>query len=299
MKNIRRITGFLLVVVLLQGLALLFLTPEGLEIIYQIPLRIQAERFKPENNTYVVYYDTRVDIAEADLVVVGADGNIAESYDILGHFTRFLKQFNNLSAVMLDFDQTEETIVTEMMDETSEAQFSESLDNIRENSDIPQDYCDYLSELVVVNKTMPPVRKFDLVSYSSDADSTATLAERIAETYTSTERSALCVVDAKELSQESELTDELDSLLSDKDIIYIKIMYTASCPSADTHETVRFLLENDEPSVYFVENEDFSSFYKFYNAVTGLYGTNRTMENRLDTRFTDYYFVVSGGTLAQ
>lgn len=296
MKKLRLVIGFVLAVLLLQGIATLFLTPEGLELVYQVPLRFHAESFKPENNTYVVYYETRVDISEADLIIVGADGNVAESYDILGHFTRFLKQYNNISSVMLDFDKVEQHIASGLMNEDTEARFYARLGTLKGSKGIPQDFLDYLSELFVVNTTMPPVRKFELASYSEELTSGVTLAERIAETFAETERSSLCVIEAAELSNGSGLKAELAELMPDKKIVYLQMLYTDSCPSAETHETISFPLESGEPEVYFVNNGDFASFYKYYNAVTGLFGTNKTMEDRLDTRYTEYFFIVSGGS---
>ena len=77
-KNIRRTLTFVLAVILIQGLALLFFTPAGLERVFVLPLRLHAEKFKPDNNAYAVYYDSRTDVAAADLIVVGIDPNVAE-----------------------------------------------------------------------------------------------------------------------------------------------------------------------------------------------------------------------------
>lgn len=298
MKNIKRALLFVCAVVVLQGLALLFLTPAGLDIVYQIPLRINAESFKPENNTYVVYYDTRVEISDADLVVVGIDDNIAQSYDVLGHFTRFLKQYNNISAVMLDLDRVGYRIASGLMSEDSEEIFYSKLAALGESVGLSTDYLDYFSELFVVNSTMPPVRKFDIMSYSIVGDE-LTLAEQISDAFDKTEKSALCVVDSLELSADSTFRAELDALMHKEKVVYIEVVYTESCESPETHYAVKFPFEADEPTVYFVNNGKFSSYYSYYNKVVGLFGTNKVLKNRLDTRYTDYFFVISKGTLAK
>lgn len=301
MKNhVRRILGFLLAVVIVQGLALLFLTPQGLETIYPVPLRISAEKFKPENNTYAVYYNTRVEVSETDLIVVGIDEAVAESYDMLGHFTRFLKQYSNLSDVLLDFDRVSERIASGIMNETSESRFYDKLETLQSSSGLSDDYCDYLSELFVINATMAPVRKFKLESYSANSSYEGkALSERIALTFGSCERSALCVVDASAISADSTFREELNALLPDKKIMYVQTMYTDNCPSPETHDTVGFPLTGSEPAVYFVENKKLDSFYAYYNSVTGLLGTSRSMDDRLDTRFTDYFFIIANGTAAE
>ena len=100
-QKIRRILAFVIAAVLIQGLALLFFTPAGIERLLFLPLRLHAEKFKPDNNAYAVYYDTRTDVAAADLIVVGIDTHVAESYDALGHFSRYVKQYNDFSAVLM------------------------------------------------------------------------------------------------------------------------------------------------------------------------------------------------------
>lgn len=295
-SHIRRIFVFLLAVVVVQGLALLFMTPRGLEKLYPIPLRIAAEKFKPENNTYAVYYNTRVEISDADLIVVGIDAAVAESYDLLGHFSRFLKQYNNLSDVLLDFDRVSERIAAGIMNETSESKFYAKLETLQRSSGLSEDYCDYLSELFVINTTMAPTRKFKIESYSSGSPEDSALSERIALAYADCERSALCVVDVSGLEQGSTFRKELDALLPEKKILYLQTLYTANCPLSETHSTIAFPLCGNEPTFYFTENEKLAPFYAYYNRVAGLSEANRVQENRLDTRFTDYFFIVANGT---
>lgn len=298
MKKFRLTAIFLAVVVILQGAAVLFLTHSGLELVFSLPLRLNAEKFKPENNTYVVYYDMRTEVSDADLIVVGVDPNIAESYDILGHFTRFLKQYNNLSAVMFDFDKLQNTIATKLFEEEDRTRFYAKLSTLGSGGGLSQSYLDYLSELYAVNVTMPPVRKFELVSYNV-GESDGALAQRVASEFSKVERSALCIVDSLEFSADSSFRDELDAAIPDKKIVYIEAVYTRSCPSPETHDTVGFPFESGESSVYFVNNGDLSSFYNYYSSVVGLFGTDKNLKNRLDTRFTDYFFVISRGNSAE
>ena len=51
-KTLRRLAVFLLCVAVLQGLAMLFLTPTGLEKVFVVPLRLAGEKFRPDTNTY-------------------------------------------------------------------------------------------------------------------------------------------------------------------------------------------------------------------------------------------------------
>ena len=59
-KKVRRVTVFVVCAVVLQLLCLLFLTPEGIEHLFPLRVRLAAEKIKPESNTYAAYYDMRM-----------------------------------------------------------------------------------------------------------------------------------------------------------------------------------------------------------------------------------------------
>lgn len=296
-KRLRLIVGFAAAAVLLQGLALLFLTPGGVEAMYPFSVRLHSEKIDPDSNTYAVYYNTRVEVADADLVVMGIDSAVAESYDLLGHFTRFLKQYNNFSHVFLDFDRVSKKLASGIINETRERTFYSKLSALQNQIGLSSDYCDYLAELFVVNTTMAPARKFDLDSYSAGTDAAEmTRAEQVADVFARSTRSALCVVDSAEFSVESSFTKELEALLPDKKIIFINTVYTENCPSPDTHSILNIPLTGKDASIYFSENSSYDGFYSYYDYITDVFGREDDLTDPLDERYTEYYFVVANGT---
>jgi len=301
MKNRIRLTAvFVCSAVIIQCMALLFLTPAGIEKLYPLVVRLHSEKIEPDSNTYAVYYNTRVTVADADLVVIGIDGAVGESYDMLGHFSRFLKQYNNFSHVLLDFDRDSKKLASGMINETREKLFYNRLDALKSQIGLSEDYCDYLAELYVVNSTMVPVRKFELDSYSSasGADSLPK-AVRIADTYARCDRSVLCIVDSSDFSPESTFAKELESLLPDKKIVFISAFYSKDSPSPETHELLTLPLTGDKAGIYFTENSRFEAFYRYYNAVTDIFGKGNRIEYPLDERYTDMFFIIANGTEAK
>ena len=229
LRTIRGICVFLAAVVLIQGLALLLLTPEGLEKIHPFLVRTHAEKFDPSTNTYVVYYDTRAEIAAADMIVFGIDDGVAESYDILGHFTRFVKQYNNFSAVMLDLTSSQRMLTNSLLNQNDESKFERRLESMREHTDTTLDFTDYFKELFIINRTMTEERKFTLLSFSERIGNQEVPIENlsgkdwaaaVAETYQSAERSVLCTVDSRLLDQNSGIAEALTELLADKSCVY-------------------------------------------------------------------------------
>ena len=293
-RNIRRVLLFVAAAVLVQGLALLFFTPAGLERIFVIPLRLHAEKFKPDNNAYAVYYDSRAQVAAADLIVVCIDPNVAESYDALGHFSRFLKQYNDYSAVLMPFTRAQITITGSLMKQTDEEKFRKRIQSLNESYGLSADCCGYLSELFYVNTTMSAAKKFNIVSFSDETeDPGVSRAVQIAESFRETERSALCVADASFLRDGA---DELAGLLPDEEILFVGMYYDRDTAPAWTHESIFFPDFTAGPACFFVRNRTLENYYRYYHFVTDLFGAQR--EDPVDARFTDYFFVIANGTPA-
>lgn len=310
-KQIRHIAKFVAAILIVETLALLFLTPQGLDVLFPPVARVNAEKLSPESNTYAVYYDTRVEVSNADLIVVGMDFGIAESYDLLGHFTRFVKQYNNLSAVMLEITLSQQNLAQNLLTRTEEDEFYKRLYILEERTGMPAEYCEYISELFLINRTMTPIRKMDILTYAVPSESDHAMnteqlaamskAERVLNAYHSTERSALCAVTCADLVTGSEFRTELDSLAAAENltVMYLQVQYNGSCADGEGHPVYRFPDYNLEPAVFFVDNSKGTWFYRYYSTIAGRKRDKNAVENPLDTRYTDYYFVVVNGTAVE
>lgn len=312
-KHIKQILRFVAVILIIQALSLLIFTPGGLELIYPLFVRVKAERLIPETNTYAVYYDTRVSVSNADLIVVGVDYGVAESFDLLGHFTRFVKQYNDLSAILLDLTVPQQNIVTNLLTLTEEDSYTRRIGILEERTGLSGDYCDYISEIFYVNRTMPPAKKLTIDSYAdpdssfqassndaaSEATARSTKAGRIIDAYNNTPRTALCVTAVEDLDYNSNFRRELDHLAGEKglSVLYIQVMYDRTTVDGDGHRDYRFIKLWQKSGIYFVCNQKLGDFYDFYDKVAGMRIDNKMTKDRLSTRFTDYYFIVTGGSL--
>ena len=296
-KTIRRLAVFAAAVLIVEGLAILFLTPAGLEKVFVVPLRLAGEKFRPDTNTYAVYYEIRREVAETDVVVVGADFSVAESYDVLGHFTRFVKQYNNFSDVLLPLSHRQAALAVNMLQQTDEERFLKRLDTLTEQDGLSPDCCDYIGEIFYVNTTLAETRKMSVGTYLTK-DGAAEVSG-IADACLSAGRSVFCAVDARML--DGGFREKLSAALPDKKILYVRMYYTKNCASPGTHDTLAFPfaggLSGGEPSSYFVLDRRMEAFYRYYRFVAGLSGGERA--DPIDRRFTDCFFVIAGGTPAR
>lgn len=313
-RFIKGLFFFSLAVFILVIIAFVFATPAGCEYQFPLHLRLHNEECKTDTNSYGVYYNSRPEVAHADIVIVGIDFDVYESFDMLSHFTRFVKLSNNFSCVMIDIDGDYEKIINSLFRLKNEEKYDERLAHLKVSSGISDAYCDYISSLYYINKTAPETKKFSVALYNLTEDdsfndneqsaeteitgaepsqiSGILLAERINECANTAERGILCVVDARELRYDSDFMKAINS--SGKKVFVIQTWYTESCDT-DNDITVTFPLEPSESKVYFVSNSSFTGFYNYYSFCADLFGTSRNLSDRLDRRFTDYFFVITGG----
>ena len=301
--RIRRITKFAAAILIAQTLALLFLTPAGIDFLFPPVARVNAEKFSPESNTYAVYYDLRVEVSQADLIVLGIDYGIAESFDLAGHFTRFAKQYNNFSAVLLDLTISQQSVAQNLFRQNEEEQFLRRLDILQERAGMSDDYCDYLTELFLVNRTMTAIRKLEIYSHAAPGEEeyvmnaeelrAMSLAERVMRVYHSTERSALCLVDCADLTYGSEFRTGMDAIAAEEglNVLYLQVQYAGESAEGEGHPAYRFPDYHSEPTFFLVENEGAEWYYRYYTAIAG--ANYEKLDDPLDTRFTDHYFVVT------
>ncbi len=307
--RIRRITKFIAAVLIVQAAALLFLTPAGIDFLFPPVARVNAEKFSPTGNTYAVYYDIRVEVSQADMIVIGMDYGIAESFDLLGHFTRFAKQYNNFSAVLMDMSIAQQNVAQNLFFQDEEGQFLKRLTILQERTGMSSDYCDYMIELFLVNRTMTAIRKLNIYSYAAptpedyvmNAEELAAMskAERVMNCYRSTERSALCAVDCTDLMYGSEFRAELDAIAAEEglNILYLQVQYARNCAEGEGHPAYRFPDYNSGPSFFFVDDAKAEWYYRYYTAIAG--ANHDQLTDPLDTRFTDHYFVITHGAAAE
>ncbi len=301
-KRLKLILIFIAAAAAIQFIALLFFTPSGIEKIYPLCQRAAAEKVKTDGNTYAVYYDMRGEASRADVIVIGIDDSIDLSYKMLGHFTRFIKQYNNVSTIYMDVNKTSGKLIDSLFKQTSESNFNAYLSTIGGEGGLSEAQCTYLSELYFVNSTMPNTKKLTVSPFQNTDEKTESvlLPDIITSAVTSSadDRSTMWIVDSSVLMQDSTFTEDLKKSLPDKSIMFIQTHYTKSAAGPDTETACTFPFEPDKGTVYFVKNSKLDYVYSYYSFVTELFGTNKNLENKLTDRYTDFFFVITGGKSA-
>lgn len=260
---------------------------------YPYAVRLSAEKVETENNVYSVYYDSRDEIANADIIVLGIDPSLAESHDLAGHFMRYAKQYNNFSTVAMNLTDDQLEAASLLVEEQEEEMYAGFLGKLKNVGGVSEDLCDFISELSFINRTVPGYKKIHIVSLGEDEHSAKSCADCIYKKRLESERSVVCIVDTKYFSEDCGFSETLSSLAGTMNVVYVNCEYTKSCASPDTHRIVSFPFERKEGGVYFVSQDKMRGFLDYYKKMLG--DAEYSSKDCPQNQHTEFYFVVSGG----
>ena len=273
MEKGKRVLGFLMVVVLLQGAFLLFGTESGLSLLFTGLVRVKAESYSPRQSANVVYYDMRLPISEAERIVVACDFSIAETADAFLHFFRFVKQYNNVQTVLfandayLPYADCVNAAVTD-----------------GDDANLPSALAAYTEGLSAIYATMQPVRRYTTGVIPS-ADWRAALAENDASPML-----LLCDRDVV-------MTAEMRDWLTAEGIFLWEMKYDNCVGENGVRSDIQMPFIGTETGYYMMSMERLSAFAAYYRRALNLFGIPALEERaaRLEKENAAYFCVITNG----
>lgn len=296
----KAIVIFIAAVLAVHFTAVLFLTEDGITRLYPFAVRAYAEELTPSGNSYAVYYNARLTVSESEIIVVGIDPSMAQSYDVLGHFIRFAKQYSNIGNIMLGSDELTTRQISRLVESTDEELQITRTNLLKSQFGISNDFADFLAELAYVNRTMTPVRKFTVSSSLDDAGNVSPdqIYAEFAAVRSQTEQTTLAVVDIA-LLDNTDFAAALKSRFGDR-LLTLKMRYSGSETGAE--ESMGSALDlpftGSGTKVYFVCGDRLNWFYNYANRMLNFfrdadyydYASDITGDNQ------GFFFVVANGT---
>lgn len=274
MEKGKRILRFLLIVVLLQGIFLLFGTESGLSLLFTGLVRVKAEAYSPRQSANVVYYDMRLPISEAERIVVACDFSIAETADAFLHFFRFVKQYNNVQTVLFAND--------------AYMPYADSMNAAVTDgnaAELPAALAAYAEGLSAIYATMQPVRRY-MTGVVPSADWRIAFAENSASPTL-----VLCDRDAV-------MTTETRDWLTAENIFLWEIKYDNCEGENGVRSDIRMPFVGTETGYYMMSMERISTFSAYYRRALNLFGISALNERaaRLDNENAAYFCVITNGS---
>lgn len=311
-KAVKTVAIFISVALLVHFSAVLFLTENGISRLYPFAVRVYAEEFIPSGNSYAVYYNARLAVSESRVIVFGIDKSIAQSYDVLGHFMRFAKQYSNICSLLLDINESAVNQVNKLISESDERRYEARLSVLNNRYGFNTDFSDFLGELRYINATMPPVKKFSVAS-SLDSNGNVSIeniyskyAEFLSETQSQLKHTVMAVVDINLLDNAGFMAD-ISEKFGDSALI-IKTRYNDSYTERQTESVdsnasgsvshISFPFSGDKTKTYFVCGERLKWFYDYADRILNFFDgrDNISYSGKITGENKGFFFVISNGT---
>lgn len=286
---------FIIVALAVHLLAVFFLTEGGLARLYPFVARAYAEELTPSGNSYAVYYDVRLSVAESDILVVGIDPETAQSYDVLGHFIRFAKQYSNIGNIVLAEDRQTMRQIARLVCSTDMELRGVWSELLKSQFGVSDDFADFLEELAYVNGTTPPIRKFTVSSMLDENGeiSVETLYSEFISTFNETGQTTLAAVDIS-LLDDAEFSAALESRFGDR-LLILKTRYS---DGASFDDGLNMPFTGSEPRAYFVCGDRMEWFYDYVNWALNVFsdGNKTDYAEAITGDNQGFFFVITHGT---
>lgn len=173
MKKIKAVCIFILCAAFIQGTAIIAFTHKGENIVYPLIRRIFAEKINIENNSYVEYYNIREYVNGSDVIIVGSDGRVGQSYAVLSDFLKYIKQNVNITLVALEIGDAETVIINDCIYSQNDTEFSEKISALEGLDGMSSEFISFVESLYRINRVMSPDRKITAVGIGLDSTSSA------------------------------------------------------------------------------------------------------------------------------
>ncbi len=208
-SSVRAVCRFLVAAILLQALCLLLCTPEAVSTYFSAAVLLGHETILCGDDSYTDYYSLRERIDNVSAIVLGIDRTREESYVLIEDFLASLRYGSSVGSILITWidDETAENwnrYMDSFLDNDDEQGYYESL--LLENTDAPEYLFKFHEALAKLDRTLPPQKRFTVVSGTSQGNMTAAeIADRIDFSFKDHEGIILVLTEAEALSDPASL----------------------------------------------------------------------------------------------
>lgn len=270
MKKIQCLCIFILCAALIQGVVIIAFTHIGEDLIYPFVRRMFAEKIDITDNSYAEYYNIRDYVKQSNIIIIGADGRISGTYNVISDFLKFVKQNININIVALEIKAAEGEIITDCILSQDDIQFLEQIKRLENYEGMSIELIPFVESLYKINRIMPPDRKITVAGLDSASSSDDKFFESLNLAVQNTEKNILAVVRSERLAYGAEFR----SLALEKlpDVLMTEIIYNNCTYSDNSDIFVRndlyFPAFTNNFCVHLIRKTSTEKFTEYYKLVT-------------------------------
>ena len=165
---------FVALAMVLQFVAVIFLTPAGLSKVYPFAVDVAAENVVPDYS-FDEYYDLKGEFEGSDLFFIGADTTVAESYTVILDLMRFLCRNFGVKTLALNVGRSTVKHINDCIATKDAAELQEQITSLRSAGIFPEEFISFVRSLVALDHTLPSGSGITVVSVYSESAARATV----------------------------------------------------------------------------------------------------------------------------
>ena len=163
---------FVAAAIVIQALACVFLTKEGLTAVYTVKVRLDAERIE-HDYLFEEYYDLREEYEGCDMFFLGADTTVADSYTVILDFLSFANRNFGVKTLGLNVLKGTAARINACLETADDVTLEEQIADLRGSGNFTEEFISFVRSLSVFNRTMPHGGGITVVSVFLDTPSRA------------------------------------------------------------------------------------------------------------------------------
>jgi len=270
---------FLVICVCIQIIGLSCFTPDGLESMLPAIIRAAGTDMIFGDNSYTDFYSLKEHCLDADVIIVGVDFSVSESYSFLLDLIVSLKHEMRIDELYISHAIGMQPLFSAVVSAGSDAEMEEAKLQLVQSCSGDGIFCDFAQALYELNKTYPPSRKLKFGALPGESGEDVISACKAAEKYVSENAGQVLLVVSTDLMENKEhYTEYVNS--SDLEFRAVRCLYTAS---ADKDDGFRALL---------VDTDDLSAYDSLFSAATAISGKEMRGKSYSETHFTKFFVMM-------
>ena len=154
---------FVIITVVVQLAALLFMTPQGLAAVYPYILHMKSEEINTGDANIGEYFSLHNDVENAGLVILSVDTGIKDSYTLAADYLRFLVRFTDVSDVAMYIQQMRLSDISSAVVSGDYVGFEKACDKQRDLKALSDQIYSFAGSVYAINSRLAPDKKISMV----------------------------------------------------------------------------------------------------------------------------------------
>ncbi|MBQ7827347.1 MAG: hypothetical protein IJ386_03690 [Clostridia bacterium] len=167
---IRGVAVFAAIILVLQGLALLFMTPGGLEVIYPYALAVRSDGIKTGDAGIGEYFSLHKDVEDAGIIIIAADLNVDDTYRLASDYLTFLGRFTKISTAALYTSYHRVRNISNASVAGDYTAFAKACNNQRVSKALSDQFFTFLEKIYSLNSKLTPDNKITVAGVKGNTD---------------------------------------------------------------------------------------------------------------------------------